>query len=165
MLKRSGRPGDRETLEVQIATHLLRQRIAQRVRPVALPKLPPPAPHVKRGGGRYRAVAGEFIAAELQARGIRSAEEEEAARKRQHAAYLHMKKLEGRPQTPELEREIAMLRAKQELLKGRRKAFKAKAKPTSGRACPGGLRTSHRGARPSATTSSNRPRDVDALRQ
>ena len=73
-----------------------------------------------------------MLAAELQTRGIRSAEEEEAVRKRQHAAYVHMKKLEGRPKTPELEREIAMLRAQQELLKGRRKALKAKAKPTSG---------------------------------
>ena len=42
-----------------------------------------------------------------------------AARKRQHAAYVHMEKLEGRPQTPKLEREIAMLRAQQELLKKR----------------------------------------------
>jgi hypothetical protein len=132
-LKRSERPEDSERLEeVNIATNLLKQRIAQYISPVALPKLPPPAPQVKRGGGGYRAVAGELLAAELQTRGIRSAEEEEAARKRQHAAYVHMKKLEGRPKTPELEREIAMLRAQQELLKGRRKAFKAKAKPTSG---------------------------------
>ena len=65
-LKRSECPEDSERLgEVNIATNLLKQRVAQCISPVALPKLPPPGHQVKRGGGGYRAVAGELLAAEL----------------------------------------------------------------------------------------------------